>query len=74
MSQKVLVNGFTWVEDLSEFNEDFIKSCNGKSNEGYFFEADVQYHYNLQEPHNNFQFLPEIKKDDEVKKTCSELA
>ena len=39
-----------------------------------FFEADVQYHYNLQEPHNNFQFLPEIKKDDEVKKTCSELA
>ena len=25
MSQKLLVNGFKWVEDLFEFNEDFIK-------------------------------------------------
>ena len=26
MSQKLPVNGFRWVEDLSQFNEDFIKS------------------------------------------------
>ena len=25
MSQKLPVNGFKWVEDLSQFNEDFIK-------------------------------------------------
>ena len=33
MSQKLPVNGFKWAEDFSEFNEDFIKSYNGKSNE-----------------------------------------
>ena len=26
MSQKLPVNDFKWVEDISEFNEDFIKS------------------------------------------------
>ena len=41
MSRKLLVSGFEWVEDLSEFNEDFIKSYDEKSNEGYFLEADV---------------------------------
>ena len=32
MSQKLSINGFKWVEDLSEFNYYFIKSYNGKSN------------------------------------------
>ena len=26
MSQKLPVNGFEWVEDLSQFKEDFIKN------------------------------------------------
>ena len=43
MSQKVPVNGFNWVEDLSEFNESFIKSYNEENDEGYFLEVDVQY-------------------------------
>ena len=25
MSQKLPVNGFTWVNDVSRFNEDFVK-------------------------------------------------
>ena len=37
------VNGFKWVEDLSDVNKDFIKSYKEKSNEGYFLEVDVQY-------------------------------
>ena len=40
-------------KDLSEFNEDFLKSYNEKSNEGYFFEVDVQYLENLDETHND---------------------
>ena len=28
MSQKLFVNGFKWVEDLSEFDKDFINSYN----------------------------------------------
>ena len=52
MSRKFLVNGFEKVEDLSEFNEDFIKSYNEKSKEGYFLEVDVQYPKHLHELHN----------------------
>ena len=37
MWQNFLVNGFKWVEDLSEFNEDFIKGYDEKSKEVYFF-------------------------------------
>ena len=42
MSQKLLVNDFKWVEDISEFIEGFIKSYDGESDEGYFLEVDVQ--------------------------------
>ena len=30
MSQKLPVNGFEWVEDLSQFKEDFIKNSDNK--------------------------------------------
>ena len=43
MSQKFPVNAFKWVEDLSEFDECFIKCYNEKSEEGYFLEVDIQY-------------------------------
>ena len=43
MSQKLPVNGFKWVENLLEFNEDFIKKYNEDSNTGYFLEVDVEY-------------------------------
>ena len=41
MSQKLAVTCFRWVEDISEFDESFIKSYNEKSKEGYFLELDV---------------------------------
>ena len=31
MSQKLPVNNFEWIDDTSQFNEDFIKSCNNES-------------------------------------------
>ena len=40
MSQKFPINEFEWIEDSSQFNEDFIKI---EYDEGYFLEADVQY-------------------------------
>ena len=73
MSQKLSVNGFKWVVDLFEFNEDFIKSYNEKSNEEYFLEVDAQYPNNLHEPHNDLSFLPEIKKIHNVKKLVANL-
>ena len=43
MSQKLSVNNFEWIEDTSQFNEDFRKIYNEESDEGYFLEVDVQY-------------------------------
>ena len=36
MTQNFPVNNFEWIEDTSQFNEDFIKKYNYKSDEGYF--------------------------------------
>ena len=38
MLQKLPVNGFKWVEDLTEFDEGFIESYNEKVKDGYFLE------------------------------------
>ena len=40
MSQNLAVNDFKWVKEISGFNEDFIKSYNDYSDEGYFLEID----------------------------------
>ena len=40
MSQKLLLNNIKWVDDISKFNEDFIKSYNDESDEGYFLEVN----------------------------------
>ena len=37
ISQKLTVKKFKWVEDLSEFDEDFVKGYNEKINEGCCF-------------------------------------
>ena len=34
--QKHPVNNFAWIEDTSQFNEDFIKNYNEESDTGYF--------------------------------------
>ena len=43
MSQKLPVNNFEWIKYTSQFNEDFIKTYNEGTDEGYFLEVDVQY-------------------------------
>ena len=62
MSQKRPVNGFEWVEDLSQFKEDFIKNYDENSDKGYFPEVDVEYPKNLFSLHSDLPFLPERKK------------
>ena len=46
-----------WVEDISEFIEDFRKSYNDESDEGYFLEVDVQYPKSLHNSHIDLHFL-----------------
>ena len=69
MSQKRLVNGFEWIEELSQFKEDFIKNYDEDSNKGYFFKVDVEYPKILFNLHNDLPFLSERNK---IKK-CNKL-
>ena len=73
MSQKLPVNYFEWIKDNSQFNEDFIKDYDEESNEGYFFEVDVQYLEKLHELHNDLPFLLEIMKIVEKKSKSLQL-
>ena len=73
MSRKLLVVGFEWVEDTSQFNEDFIKSYNEESDEEYFFEVDVQYSEKLHDLHNDFIFLPKRLRIEKAEKLVAKL-
>ena len=59
MSQKLPVNDFKWVKDISEFNEDFIKRYNDEIHKGYFLQVQVQYLENIYNLHNYLPFFPE---------------
>ena len=74
MSQKLPVNDFKWVkqEELSKFNEDFIKNYDENGNIGYFLEVDIDYPKELFNLHKDLPFLPERKKVNKVEKLiCS---
>ena len=43
MSQKLPINNFKWLEDVSRINEEFMKNYNENSSKGYIFEVDVKY-------------------------------
>ena len=73
MSQKLPVNGFKQVEDLSEFDEGFIKCYNEKRKEGYFLEVDIQYPENLLNVQNNLRFLLERMNTEKVEKLVANL-
>ena len=43
MSQKLLINNCEWINDTSQFYEDFLENYNEESNKGCFLEVDVKY-------------------------------
>ena len=62
MSQKLPVNGFKWVDDLSQFMEDFIKNYDENSDKAYIIEVNVEYPKKILSYHSDLPFLPERKK------------
>ena len=62
MSQKLPVNSFKCVEDLSQFNEDFIKNYDENSDKGYILEVDLEYAKKLFNHHEDYSVLPERKE------------
>ena len=75
MPQKLPVNDLKWVkqEDLSQFNEDFIKSCDENGNTGYFLEVDIDYPKELFDLHKDLPFLPESKKVNKVENLICDI-
>ena len=64
---------FKWVENISGFNEDYIKSYDNEIDKGYLLEADVKYCENLHNLQNNFHFFPERMKIEQVEKLVAKL-
>ena len=56
MSQKLPVRNYKWIEkdDISKFEEKFIKKFDDDSDQGYILEVDVEYPKN-----SDLAFLPE---------------
>ena len=68
MSQKLPVDAFKQIKQLSEFNDDFIKDYDENNDKGYILEVDVEYPKSLFNLHNDLPFLPERKKTEKCKK------
>ena len=73
MPEKSPVDGFEWVEDISEIDENFIKNYDEDSNVGYFIEADIEYPTELHNKHSDLPFLPERMKVNKSKKLVCNL-
>ena len=73
MSQTLPINGFKWEDDLSRFNERFIKSYNENSNKGHFFEVDVEYPKKIFGSHKDLPFLSGRKQIEKVEKLVSSI-
>ena len=69
MLQKLLVNNFQWIKDISRFNDDLIKKYNEKVIKDVFLKLMFKYTKKLHEPYNYLLFLPErmkIEKDEKL--------
>ena len=70
MSQRLPVNGFKWVKNVSKIDEDFIKNYDEDSDKGYILEVDIEYPKELHELHSDLPFLSERMKINK----CGKLA
>ena len=73
MSERLPVNGFEWLEDLSKIDEDYIKNYDKDSDKEYILEVDVEYPKNLYDLHSDLPFLPERMNIDKCNKLVCNL-
>ena len=73
MSQKLPKNGFKWINDVTEIDEEFIKNYDEDSDNGYILEVDVKYPKKLHDLHSDLPFLPKRMKIDKCKKSLCNL-
>ena len=71
MSEKLPVNGFKYVDFLTE---DFVKSYDYEGNDkGYVLEVDIDYPVELHESHNDYPLEPEHMVINKIKKLTPNL-
>ena len=68
MSKKFPEDSFKWIDDLSMFTEDFIKSYDEEGDVGYLLVVDVEYPIKVCMLHSDLPFLPDKMKVNKVKK------
>ena len=73
MSQKLPVNGFKWVNDISGINEEFIKNYDENNDQLYILEVDVKYPKKLHDFHSDLPFLPKRMEIDKCNKLACNL-
>ena len=73
MSEKLPIKGFKWMVDISEIDENFVKSYNKNSSKGYVLKVDVDYPRELQNLHCDLPFLPEKMVVNNTKKLICNL-
>ena len=74
MSEKLPINGFKWVNDISGISKKFVRSCDKKnSDKGYILEVDVDYPSKLHKLHSDMPLLPERMKIDKTQKLVCNL-
>ena len=73
MSQKLPVNGFKRIKDVTKIDEKFIKKYDEDSDKGYILEVDVKYSRKLHDLHSDVPFLPKRMKIDKSKKLVCNL-
>ena len=74
MSKKLPVDRFKWVDDLSMFIEDFIKSYDEEGDVGYLLVVDSEYPKTLSMLHSDLPFLPDRMKVNKVEKLVSNVS
>ena len=62
--KKLPVSDFEWIEkdDISELDDDFMKSYDEDDDIGYYLEVDVEYPRKLHKLHSDLPFLTERMK------------
>ena len=74
MSEKLPINGFKWVNDISGINEKFVKNYDkNNSDKGYILEVDVHYPSKLHKLHSDMPFLAERIKINKTEKLVCNL-
>ena len=73
MTKNLQVDSFKWVDDLSMFTENFIKSYDEEGDVGYSLAVDVEYSKTLHKLHGDLPFLPEKMKINKCPKLVCNL-